>query len=94
LGRRVNNADQDDIMIQTLVQRAKEDDAPQVRELALKHLYSLRTDLFMQAAQTADVNIKNKSNDEAVRIQKIINEIIQSENNKDVLNNLKINGVQ
>lgn len=94
LGRRVNNADQDDIMIQTLVQRAKEDDAPQVRELALKQLYSLRTDLLMQAAQTADVNIKNKSNDEAVRIQKIINEIIQSENNKDVLNNLKINGVQ
>ena len=94
LGRRVNNADQDDIMIQTLIQRAKEDDAPQVRELALKQLYSLRTDLMMQAAQTPDVNLKNKSNEEAVRIQKIINDIIQKENNKDVLNNLKINGVQ
>jgi hypothetical protein len=49
---------------------------------------------MMQAAQTPDVNLKNKSNEEAVRIQKIINDIIQKENNKDVLNNLKINGVQ
>lgn len=94
LGRRVNNTEQDAVMKTTLIERANDDESPQVREMAIKQLYAIRTNLYTSSAQTADAQRKAQQQDEAIRLQKIINDIIQKEKNKDVLNNLKINGVQ
>ncbi|MBU3677697.1 MAG: hypothetical protein FGM54_11045, partial [Chitinophagaceae bacterium] len=51
LGRRVNNAEQESVMKTTLIQRANDDESPQVREMAIKQLYAIRTDLYTRAAQ-------------------------------------------